>query len=286
MYCSNLGLRLKNKSRYLSHTNMAPGAPPSTKTIAEEPLPSPSRLRVAPWTVRRWTNGERCKLAKGGTELSVKCAPHAQGTDSGTGMFATPIGFPAGEVTVSYEVFFPDDFTWVKGGKVGFGIGIGDGLETASGGDWKKTAGSIRTMWRDDGQAIGYLYIPLEGAKRDDVIRAQSVAFEKAARNATGKGTGIDMWHKDEPKPLQFKKGAWNTVTISAKLNAPGKANGKYALTVNGATKSLDDVVFRKSADIRFNGVMMSTFFGGSTLEWACKTPQTITFKNLIVRTK
>ena len=251
----------------------------SEMNTAKGSMPSPSRLRVAPWNIRHWTNNERAAL-EDGKELRVTCAPRAQGMDSGTGFFATPAGFPANAVTLSYEVFFPDDFTWVKGGKIGFGIGIGDGLEIASGGDWKKTAGSIRTMWREDGQAIGYMYLPLEGAKRDNVIRAQSVAFEKAAINATGKGTGIDMWFKKEENPLQFRKG-WNTVEIKAVLNAPGKADGTYVLTVNGAQKSLTDVIYRKSPDIRFNGIMMATFFGGSTLDWACKTPQKITFRNL-----
>ena len=247
-----------------------------------ETIPRPqSKYRTGDWNVRRWSNDDRAKMV--GDELRVTCVPRKQGMASGTGFFAMPAGFPATEATVSYEVFFPEDYTWVKGGKVGFGLGLGDGDETASGANWKKKAGSIRSMWRDDGQAIGYLYLPTEGSTRDGVLRKQGPSCKESAEGSLGKPAGIDMFYRNN-SGLAFNKGTWNTVTIFAKLNDVGQQNGIYMLTVNGVTREVRDVVYRrKSEKIRINGVMFATFFGGSSLEWACKTPQTVSFRNLKV---
>lgn len=244
-------------------------------------LPDPRTVREAPWYVRHWTNKDRSAVVNG--VLEATAMPRLYGMESGTGFFAVPSTvFPADSIRVSYEVWFPKDFTWVKGGKIGFGVGIGDGMETASGGDWLQTAGSVRTMWREDGQAIGYVYLPLEGKGRDAVIRSQSFAFEKAATGSMGVKTGINVFHKAEAG-LAFKKGTWNTVELEVTLNDIGKKNGRLQVTVNGETRRLTDVVYRRREAIRFNGLLFQTFFGGGSREWACARPQTAKFRNLEV---
>jgi hypothetical protein len=58
-------------------------------------------------------------------------------------------------------------------------------------------------------------------------------------------------------------------------------------LTVNGETRELKDVVYRKkNDDIKFNGILFQTFFGGSTMDWACKTPEKASFRNVRIETK
>lgn len=247
-------------------------------------LPDPGTLKIAPWWIRGWTNDERAALDD--DVLTTTMIPRTVGMDSGTGFFASPEDlFPATAARVSYEVFFDKDYTWVKGGKLGFGLGIGDALKTATGGDWAQRAGSVRVMWREDGQAIGYMYLPLENRGRDTVIRTQSLDFLKATKGSIGERTGIKLFHKDDGARLQFKKNAWNTVEWDLRMNDVGKKNGKLSLTINGVTRRLDGVVFRKSGDIRFNGVIFHSFFGGSTLDWACKTQQHLAFRKIKIET-
>lgn len=243
-------------------------------------LPVPSKDDPT-WRIKRWSNPERAKVVAGTPKsLQVTCKPREQGMESGSGFFAVPKGFPCSAATITYEVFVPEDFTWVKGGKFGFGFGLGNELETASGGDWKQDCGSVRTMWRDKGQTIAYLYLPLEGRSRDKVIRSQSKAVQEACDGSVGKDTGINVWYKEE-KVLKLKKGEWNSVTVQVKLNTPGASDGVLALTVNGETRTLKDMRFREKKNILLNGVLFHTFFGGSTLEWACDSPQTLLFRNV-----
>lgn len=246
-------------------------------------LPHPGLVKKqSAWDLRGWTNDDRSRVVDG--SLQVTCVPRRHGMQSGSGFFSqSQRMFPCDEATVSYEVFFPDSFTWVKGGKVGFGFGLGDGDEYASGADWENRCGSVRTMWREGGQAIGYLYLPKEGLSRDGVIRAQSKAFQASCEGSLGKPAGIDVFFKNRAG-LSFTKG-WNSVSVHVKLNAPGKNDGVYRLTVNGVTRELTDVKYRNNGSIHINGVIFSTFFGGSSGEWACTTPQRISFRRVQVVT-
>lgn len=248
-------------------------------------LPSPTILGKSPWFIRHWTNAERSRVV--GNELQITCQPRKQGMNSGSGFFAIPTSFPRTSATISYELFIPKDFAWVKGGKIGFGFGIGsDGsAEIASGGDWKDDCGSVRCMWREDGQFIGYLYLPLEGKSRASVIKNQSLGVQKASLGSLEKDTGMEVWFKKVPPNdmLRLKKGVWNNISMHVALNDPGERNGVISLTVNGLTKRLDDIVYRKDRNIKLNGVLSHTFFGGSTLEWACKTSQTVSYRNVVL---
>lgn len=248
-------------------------------------IPSPKQLGKSPWYIRHWSNADRSRVV--GNELHITCAPNKQGMDSGSGFFAIPSSFPRTSATIRYEVFVPKDFTWVKGGKIGFGFGLGPegSVEIASGGDWKDDCGSVRCMWREDGQFIGYLYLPLEGTTRASVIKKQSPDVRDASLGSLEKDTGMEVWFKDIPKKemLRLKKGVWNTISLHVTLNSPKKQDGVLSLTVNGVTKTLDDITYRTNTKIKLNGVVSHTFFGGSTLEWACKTPQTVSYRNIVL---
>jgi hypothetical protein len=161
-------------------------------------------------------------------------------------------------------------------------LGLGPGDDAATGSDWQDALGSVRVMWREQGQGIAYLYLPLEIAKdgtRDGTIKVQGKAFEDAAEGSLGKHAGIDVFFKNRAG-LQFSKGQWNTVRIQVKLNTPGKSDGFFELTINDETRRVDNVIFRKSKDIRINLALVVAFFGGSTLEWAAKKKETLSFKD------
>lgn len=245
-------------------------------------LPRPSALKQKPWNLRNWTNERRVEICD--DELRATASPKQVGMDSGTGFFATPDEFPKEDATVTFEVYFPANFQWKKGGKLGLGLGIGDGLETATGGDWQKTCGSVRCMWREEGEAIGYLYLPLEGKRGSEAVhRAQTPDVRKALDGTISTKTGLNVWYtKDHPtRAMRFKRGRWNEVSLRVKLNTPGKNDGLLELKVNGSTRKLDTVCFRKSRDIKLNGIIFHYFFGGASKEWMCTSPQEVKFRRM-----
>ena len=219
--------------------------------------------------------------------LAITCTPGSVGMESGSGFKAKPLlKFPTDHVVFEYSVYFPKDFNWVKGGKTP-GLGLGPaGNDAATGSDWEQTLGSVRVMWRENGQAIGYVYLPLEISEdgtRDGTITVQRPDFQNAADGSLDKHAGIDLFFKQQ-NGLSFTRGTWNDVKIEVKLNTPGKFDGYCALTVNGKTRDIKNIVFRKSPDIRINVALVVAFFGGSTLDWSAKKKEILEFKDFNVR--
>jgi hypothetical protein len=106
------------------------------------------------------------------------------------------------------------------------------------------------------------------------VIKAQPAAFRSVA-DVKGK-YGIDVWHD---KGLAIVRGKWNAIAVSVDLDA-----GTLAVTVNGKTLRIDGMAYRRSKSIGVNAVLFSTFFGGSTDEWAPRKTQTLSFRNFSFR--
>jgi len=87
---------------------------------------------------------------KGSINPSHKTAP--------VGGFGASVPFEkeTDKVSFTYQISFPPDFDWVKGGKL-HGIYF---HSTVSGGKKKKKGGSIRLMWRKNGIIDVYVYHP------------------------------------------------------------------------------------------------------------------------------
>lgn len=247
-------------------------------------FPSPSSWRTdKSWNVKHWTNDTRSKLSSETDELQLTCVPHKVGMTGGTGFFAVPDGFPTvSDVETSYEVFFPTGFDWVRGGKVGLGIGLGDRPEIASGGDWMNSCGSLRVMWREDGEVIGYVYLPLENRSKTEIMHRQGSDASKATENTVTLRTGLNVWYTKDAKQgaLRFRAGAWNTVTLRASLNTPGHADGSLTLIVNGQQRTVRGFRFRDNLAIKFNGIILDFFFGGGDSSWASKSSQTVKIRH------
>ena len=244
------------------------------------PIPSPKELRQKPWFISNWTNDERARMTS--TALRMTCIPKEVGMDSGSGFKSKPfLKFPTDHAILEYQVFFDKEFDWVKGGKLP-GFGLGPGNDAAVGSDWQDDLGSFRIMWREEGQGIAYLYLPLQIAKdgtRDGTITIQNQEFENAAIMSLGKHAGIDLFFKDDGKHLQFKKNKWNSVKLEVKLNSPGKKDGFLELTINDTTRRVSNVLFRNTRDIQINVALVMAFFGGSSNDWAASKEETIQFK-------
>jgi hypothetical protein len=215
-----------------------------------------------------WTSDAtkiRCTYPKGGF-----------GAGSGTHFRAEPAGFPASDVTVSYDVFFSKTFDFVKGGKL---PGVWGGLPGSGGGQWNDDGWSARVMFRDDGKVVAYVYMCTDQGTYDGekcaLVRNQGPGFDAIAHHTNG--AGIDLWRQTN---LKMNAGAWNSVSLRVKINDPGKSNGLIALTVNGITKSFDKICWSKRPK-KASGIVFSSWFGGGSKDYAPSKTQTADFRNI-----
>lgn len=247
-----------------------------SSVLTGTPMPPPELAKgKAPWNIISISNPENVSVSNG--ELVMKIKKGLHGMDSGGSFRANPNKkLPADSVTMSYEVFFPSNLQWIKGGKLpGVCFGTSES-ECSTGGNWQPDSGSFRVMFREDGLAIGYSYLAIKGGAQA-AINAQGTGYKDVVV-ATG-DTGHDLWKKKQAG-LRFVKGKWNTVTMDLKMNTPGQRNGKISLTVNGINRTVSDTVFRQDTKVKFNNANVVSFFGGGSSEWNSPIDTTIKFRN------
>lgn len=206
--------------------------------------------------------------SKGGVNL--KCAP--DGLER------------ARNVELEYEVFIPNEFDFVKGGKLGVGININNGT---GGKSWKKNDASYRLMWRgSSGQCVAYLYLATDqgaytpGKTNSPLLMNQGKKFMEAISNKAP-SAGLDVFRYTSKK-MHLKRGAWNRIRMVAKLNDKDKNNGVLELSVNGDTMSVDDMVWTaNTTDNMFSQLQLANWFGGGDASWGAKKNESITIRNV-----
>lgn len=255
------------------------------------PLPLPTLSDgVAPWHAKTYSY-KRLSIVKLGKTpdtraMRVDYDPYGWGPVSGGDFVADPFkALPATSAALSYSVYFPPDFDFVLGGKLRGVCMSSDFNGCATGLRWEAGAGSARMMWRPTGRVVGYLYVPLQiggtkgGASYAKAMRAQGAGY-RAVASETGikQKSGDDVWCVAQGG-LQFRRGAWNNVTLVVALNTPGKKDGVLSITVNDDTRTISDMVWRSEDTLRINKVTFVTFFGGSNATWAPKRKQYALFR-------
>ncbi|GAA6000063.1 hypothetical protein JCM10207_006035 [Rhodosporidiobolus poonsookiae] len=151
----------------------------------------------------------------------------------GLGAYLTPLNLSsASNVTLTYSVFFPSDFDFVKGGKL---PGLYGGHEGCSGGAESEDCFSTRIMWRTNGKGELYLYAPRD-VQPVALCNTPPLSY---CDTSYGMSIGRGAW--------AFERGAWSTVKQTIKLNTPGVADGAFEILVNDVlVLSSRAVVFRK----------------------------------------
>ncbi|TFY79184.1 hypothetical protein EWM64_g4826 [Hericium alpestre] len=140
----------------------------------------------------------------------------------GAEFYASPPGGAmegARNVTLAYDVYFPADFEWVKGGKL---PGLYGGHTMCSGGDDALSCFSTRLMWRENGAGEMYLYAP----KNKQTQGTCSLPPESHCDTSYGLSLARGSFH--------FAPGAWTHVHQTIYLNTPGVQDGGMYLEVNG----------------------------------------------------
>jgi hypothetical protein len=278
-----------------------PDCPTNISLPPSAPLPIPKLSKdTSPWFIstniqaetrlsidQNTATTENFNSTTAATILKVDYALFTWSTASGAEFKANPNNaLPSDSAVLRYSVYFPPDFPWTKGGKLP-GFCISDTVEgCATGARWSNSSGSVRVMFRQDGRAIGYVYIPLQvagvGPGHDGLVAVSAVQgadFQKIANLPAGSLTGFDLWCKASGG-LQFVAGEWNDVVLVIKMNDLGQKNGGVSLTVNNQTREVNDILWRVDENIGVNQLLFATFFGGSDSGWMIKEPTFSYFRN------
>ena len=187
-------------------------------------------------------------------------------------------GLPASDITLSYRVYVPDDFDYVKGGKLpGFALGS----RGTGGRAWEKDQGSARLMFRPGGIVTGYLYLMEDvgeyKGEGSPLMKKQGAGFEDIVHHSNG--AGLYIWRNDKD-PLRLQRG-WNKITVRIKMNSAGKADGRFEITVNKMKKAFNKMMW--TANPRQNRIgqfQFAAWMGGGDKSYAPKKDQTLTFKD------
>ncbi|KAI8104897.1 hypothetical protein M9435_000074 [Picochlorum sp. BPE23] len=160
-------------------------------------------------------------------------------------------------VRLEYEVYFPENFPWVKGGKL---PGIIGGRTGCGGGDDADDCFSVRMMWRRDGDGEIYLYSPKDTWTKD-LCDTPGTRCNKNAGMSLMRGA------------FKYPRNEWVHLAITVGMNDIGKSNGYIRLDVNGETKiEYKQLVYRKSKDVYPTAFTFASWFGGSDDTWSPST--------------
>ena len=191
----------------------------------------------------------------------------------GLGFYAAPPAiFPANDVEFKYSVLFDAGFNPQKGGKLP-GLYISPpgaaNFSGGSGGDKTATTASCRIMWRQDLAAEAYVYRPAD----------QGPAYEALPSSVYNATYGDSLWRGI----LKFSKNAWNQVAIRVRMNAVGQADGFVSVSINGVKCEFDKMIWRTDPSVCVSSVLVDTFYGGSSADYACPCDTYTYFKDFKV---
>ena len=165
--------------------------------------------------------------------------------------------FPEGvqHATLAYRVRFPENFDFVRGGKL---PGLYGGAGNAGGRIPDGTDGfSFRLMWGKGGRGSVYAYLPT------------SVNY----------GTGL-LRHR-----FHFRPGEWHSITQELILNDPGQQNGILRMWVDNQFVGEEaGLLIRTVPSLRINGMFFEVFFGGNDDSWASTQDTHIDFADFTLR--
>ena len=176
-----------------------------------------------------------------GRSLRVTYPKGSLGPNQGGGHFRERLA-PHQSYLLSYRVLFEKDFDFRRGGKL---PGLGGGKANTGGDKPNGDGWSARYMWGKDGQLGLYLYHLDQKADY---------------------GERIELHAKVVP-------GKWFKLLQAVQVNAPGKANGRIRVWIDGQL-ALDRKGLRLRGKVKpevalVDQFMFSTFHGGSTRKWA-----------------
>lgn len=221
----------------------------------------------------------RVDYPKGTSTPSSKWNP--KGVKGGTGIYAQPIPSDilakAKFVVFEYEVYFPANFDFVKGGKLpGLYGTVGGNKFGCSGGNSALTCFSLRYMWRRKGDGEAYLYLPSNAKQDPGYCKIKPFTHcDPQYGDSVGRGS------------FTFKLGGWTKITQLIGLGPAGKRSGTLKIWANGKLVIQNTkLVWRTDPKVTVQGFAVETFFGGSTADFRTTKDEYTLFKNFKLTAK
>ncbi|KAF5282783.1 hypothetical protein FQR65_LT02780 [Abscondita terminalis] len=195
--------------------------------------------------------------------LRVKLEKNALSGAGGLVMYSK---IPDGsEYELEFDVQFDSQFDWCRGGKVGFGFGIGNG-NVGCNLPLDGSGGSFRLMWYNNPETNRvYLYPYL---------------YHEGMVGPCGSHFNISY-----PTTGSIEKGKWYKIYMYIKSNTNSNTDGIVKMKINDET--VIDQSFRWTTNHNkrlINRLSFHVFRGGKTEEWKSSTDNYIYFDNFIIR--
>lgn len=170
---------------------------------------------------------------------------------------------PGSQYELSYDMKFDNNFDFSWGGKVGYGLFIGEGN---TGGDpgWDGNGGSVRLMW-------------YKNTSTSPVILKPYVYYKDQP------GTYGDDFGKTFPaNGSSIQTGVWYNVKMVVKSNTGSNTDGRVQVLINGTTV-LDQAIRWTTNDLQrlVNSLCFENFRGGAETYWQSATNGDIYFDNV-----
>jgi len=184
---------------------------------------------------------------------------------------------PTESVYFGYEIEFHAGYDFSTGGKLPGLVGLNKDLKKANGnqvypdgcnaeGQGPDEGFSLRSMFRENGRAIGYFY-----HQGNPLLNGYC-------------GEEIDYMHNGEP--FSFTPGVSYYVETYAQMNDAHQANGIVRIWVNGQlVLERTDMVLGESRIYDINHMMFYFWHGGSSSSWAPSVDSLMSFDNVILST-
>lgn len=178
---------------------------------------------------------------------------------------------------MEFEVYFPPDFDFVKGGKLmGMSGGRGGGRGCGGGADPAWCFNS-RIMWRKDGWGESYLYVP-EGMQHKSFCDYYPKCYKGQPCNFCNLAKGVSFGRG----AFVFQKGEWNKLYMNVTLNTPNVTDGILEIRHNGKRAIYyDKMNWRQSNEAKIEALEFSTWFGGSDTSWGPPKDTHILLRNI-----
>jgi hypothetical protein len=169
----------------------------------------------------------------------------------------------ADEYQLQFDMMFDNNFDFSQGGKVGFGLLIGDG-NTGGAPAWSGNGGSVRLMW-------------YKNTSNSPVILKPYVYYKDQPGQY-----GDDFGRAYPNNGSSISKGTWHTVKMYVKSNTSNNTDGYIQMSVDGVTLLDQPIRFTSNNSKRLvNRITFETFRGGADSSWQSSTDGQIYFDNV-----
>lgn len=189
-----------------------------------------------------------------GKALRVRYPAGSLGPGEGGAQFVVKLA-PADEYWLGYRLRFAQGFDFRKGGKL---PGLSSGGLKFSGGNIPKNGEgwTARYMWREDGRLMLYVY-------------------HAGMRGPWGDGMSVNA---------RIQPDTWHALVQHVRLNTGSESNGLLEVWFDGSNVfSRSNLQFRLGTKGAIDSFAFSTFHGGNTDDFRCRTESFAFFDDFVI---